>query len=722
MALVEAYHRLPDLLSYHGEIEAVMIRILGGQPDAGPKHLPDYMRFGLHFRLEGLTPGLGREARSQGWRLLDAEPDVNPAFLLIPTYHRGKLVAVRSLRMLEAADSGLWPSGDYDLVPRVETVPGRPELKDAPAPHEEGLFDQDIVWVSVDPADALLLKSIGLHAVSLATPTRTLGSERGIRQLEDLGALDTQREPKKTIVVVDPGVTPDDGWGGLLRGLFDEVWQVGAAQPHYAAAKTVTGHLLAEVVRASRPLGFDQGREALRVLLGRVRDAGEECMVEPVRLPPRAAPGADVPLADAFDHFQPGEDFSPLRDFSALETRGETPTPKPPGQDHPDVHPFDVAPGGWPRAAYPSDYGRAELNRRLPDHFAGDKASFQIGDLVEGGEINWIAEPFIAARSITEVRGPSESGKSTFLASLAAAVTKGEHFLGRPCAHAQVIYVSEQRQESLDRQFSRAKASLEGVRFISSDKHWHLDLSQIVALVLRLLKPGRPGLVVFDTLFRMGKSERGKHRTRQHVNVLFETLQPLVNAGAGVVLVRHESGSDAVTEDSDASLVFKKSKSDGATRLIVVTSRFLDYGITLEVTKTGDGVEEVTHQQADLTQAQQRVSSTSSMSQGWAPRKNASKRARRSQIIDADVLGIIDQMAPLHPAVNDILAQLNGSDSKGYTEEVIRGSLRRLMEKGVVGRDPDHVAKKGAPHQYFRLREHESRSPRSPSGEDADRE
>jgi hypothetical protein len=719
--LVEAYNRLPDLPSFLGEVEARTNQILNRRFDVGTPRLPDYRGFALHSHLEGLTPGLGKEARDERWRVLDAEPGVTPAYLLVPTYHRGELVAVRALKMLEDdADSGAFRRGHYDLAPRVGTAPGRPEMEDAPAPHEEGLFDHDTVWVSVDPADALLLQSIGLHAVSLATPTRTLGSEDGIRQLEALGALSTQRAPQKTVVVVDPGVTPDEGWGGLLRGLFEEVWHVSAAQLQYDADRTVTGLRLAEVVRASRPLGFDQGREALRVLLGRVREVGDECEAEPERLPPRAEPALDVPLPDVTGPFGPGGELD-LTDPEAWAAYARRARETFPALEQPSAYPADVAAEGRPHAASPWSDGGAGQNRRPPRATGGAKASFRIGDPVDGGEIKWIAEPFVADKSFTEVQGPAKIGKSTFLAALVAAVSQGERFLGRPCASAQVVYVSEQLQAVLNRQFSGAADSLRGVEFIPFEEHRDLDLSQIVALVSRRLKRDRPCLVVLDTLFKLGKAERGKLRTAQHVDVLFDTLRPLVDTGAGVVLVRHESGSDAVSEISDAYHVFKKPKSGGATRLIEVNSRFAGI-FTVEVTKTGEGFEEVMHQEGDLTQAQQPVPSTPSGSHASAPRKETSERARRSQIMDADVLGVLDRAAPLHPTIDDLLAELGGSDRKGYTEGMIRGSLKRLMKDRIVDMDPNRAGKKGDPHRFFRLRESESRSLPSPSGGEEDGE
>ena len=77
-------------------------------------------------------------------------------------------------------------------------------VDDAPVPFKRGLFDM-ATWVSHDPVDALLLKSLGLNATSLADPFGTLGSREGLWHLQDLGVLSPRgTTPKGTLVIVDP--------------------------------------------------------------------------------------------------------------------------------------------------------------------------------------------------------------------------------------------------------------------------------------------------------------------------------------------------------------------------------------------------------------------------------------------------------------------------------------------------------------------------------------
>lgn len=255
--------------------------------------------------LEGLRTGLADEADEAGWRVdeppvtmtapwLEEGPPSDPItpYLLVPALSsasRDDRIAVRAV-LLENLGPGypfrFGPASKphHDAASRVEAAPGGPALSDVPTPFVPGAFDEEFVWVSRDPVDVLLLRGVGVNAVSLAAPCETLGSEDGLRGLETVGALNTQRAPGGTIVVVDPGAALSDDWGALLRGLYDEVWVVQSLEG--PADSRVTGPGAVEIARGCNNLGYDSGPAARTLLLDRITRVGHRRDDRPVRLPP----------------------------------------------------------------------------------------------------------------------------------------------------------------------------------------------------------------------------------------------------------------------------------------------------------------------------------------------------------------------------------------------------------------------------------------------------
>ena len=246
--------------------------------------------------LEALRTGLAEEADEAGWCVyeaptIDANPwsdDASPSappppYLLVPAVSADGFVALRGIP-LTATGLGS-PRKPHDAASRIEPASGDPDITDLPTPYEAGVFDEEFVWVARDPVDVLLLRAVGIHAVSLGAPSDTLGSAEGLLDLVRLKALKRRGRPHGTIVVVDPVTPLGDERAGLLCGLFEEVWEALPADRPPENGEVLTGAYIAREVRLGTEHGWDLERMQA-VLMGAVSHLGLRREVPPVPLPP----------------------------------------------------------------------------------------------------------------------------------------------------------------------------------------------------------------------------------------------------------------------------------------------------------------------------------------------------------------------------------------------------------------------------------------------------
>lgn len=262
----------------------------------------------LREYLDALKTGLADAANAAGWKVDEPGPELHNHFaddappsdfstptLFVPLFqpdHRSPSEGPSAVRRIPLGSQWHWhlhsPSSKpyNDAVSFVETAPGRATLSDVPTPLEHGAFDQEFVWVSRDPADTLLLKGVDINAVSLAAPSRTLGSARGLYDLIGLEALTYRTRPNGTLFVIDPGVTLSEEEVGRLKTLFVEVREAHSLEA--LAGRTLTGLDLARHIASSHRGGMSPD-EIRSYLLRWVSHASLPRHASPIPLPPRFA-------------------------------------------------------------------------------------------------------------------------------------------------------------------------------------------------------------------------------------------------------------------------------------------------------------------------------------------------------------------------------------------------------------------------------------------------
>lgn len=219
-------------------------------------------------------------------------------------------------------------------------------------------------------------------------------------------------------------------------------------------------------------------------------------------------------------------------------------------------------------------------------------------------DVDWIAEPWVAAGAITLIDGkPKVAGKSTLVLRMVAAVLSGSAFLGRPTTQSPVVMLSEERPETFRQGLRRAGLLTAG------DLHvvFHQDLKEMPwpdVMMLATWKCETVGsrLLIIDTLAQFCADTETNGRKALDA---MRPLQAAAAAGIGIVCIRHErkSGGDvgdsarggtAVTGAADIVLAVKRDAEEhGRARTIHALSRFDGVPGTTTVELGDDGYEVV---------------------------------------------------------------------------------------------------------------------------------
>lgn len=167
-------------------------------------------------------------------------------------------------------------------------------------------------------------------------------------------------------------------------------------------------------------------------------------------------------------------------------------------------------------------------------------------------ETNWIARPFVAAGSLTELGGKIKAaGKTTFVTQLVRAVLDGKPFLGQPTTKTPVVYLTEQPPASF--RVAMARAGLLGRDdFVVLSWNQTLGLSWDVVVRMAVEECKRRGsrLLVVDTLAQFARLEGDSENNSGDALQAMEPLQQAAAEGLAVIVVRHERKSGGPVGDS----------------------------------------------------------------------------------------------------------------------------------------------------------------------------
>jgi hypothetical protein len=181
---------------------------------------------------------------------------------------------------------------------------------------------------------------------------------------------------------------------------------------------------------------------------------------------------------------------------------------------------------------------------------------FYTGSEIAGmvsGDVQWLAKPWIAVGSITEVDGKVKvAGKTTFLTRLARAVINGSEFLGEETLKSKVVYLTEQPVTSFREALRRAEL-LDEDDFHGLFIHDTMGIpwTDVVKSTVRKALELEAKLIVIDTLPRWARM-RGE--TENSAGDAAQAIEPLKDAVSkhdlAVVFARHERKAGGEVGDS----------------------------------------------------------------------------------------------------------------------------------------------------------------------------
>ena len=192
-------------------------------------------------------------------------------------------------------------------------------------------------------------------------------------------------------------------------------------------------------------------------------------------------------------------------------------------------------------------------------------------------EVRWIARPWVAESTLTEVSGkPKEAGKTTWVMAMVRCMLDGTPFMGEPTSKTAVVYLTEERHTTL-------RAALKRAGLLERDDlvilQWQNTLgvpweAVVKAAIAECQRRGATVLVV-DTVSQFANLVSDTENNSGDALTAYRPLQKATAAGLGVIPIRHERksggnvgeagrGSNAFTGAAD--IVLSIGRPEGQTR------------------------------------------------------------------------------------------------------------------------------------------------------------
>lgn len=236
----------------------------------------------------------------------------------------------------------------------------------------------------------------------------------------------------------------------------------------------------------------------------------------------------------------------------------------------------------------------------------GNRLHFRTGvDIANetSAEVPWVAKPYFASGSITELTAKIKLGKSTLLLAAARAILDGAELLGERTTQCPVVYLTEQQQTSF-----RAAVKRAGL-LDREDFHvlyWHDTIGRSWPDVMRETiahcQEVGAGILFVDTLAQFAGLRGDAENNAGDALGALQPLQEAAASGLAVVICRHERksggdvgdagrGSSAYGGGVDVMLSLKRAEGQGraTVRVLHGLGRFEETPQTLVIDLTEDG-------------------------------------------------------------------------------------------------------------------------------------
>jgi hypothetical protein len=310
--------------------------------------------------------------------------------------------------------------------------------------------------------------------------------------------------------------------------------------------------------------------------------------------------------------------------------------------------------------------------------WAERKLIFQTAAEIANGtsqNVDWIAYPWVAAGSMTEVVGKIKTaGKTTWVTHMVRAVLDGIPFMGGRTNQTPVVYLTEQQAPSFRQALGRADLlHREDLYVLSWNRAFGSSWDEVIAESTAKSREVGSRLLVIDTFPQFAQLAGDTENNSGDVLAALRPLQAAMAEGIAILVVCHERksggdasdagrGSSAFGGAADIVLTIRKGSSRDTARSILGLSRFSETPTELVIELTAEGYQ---------------------------------SRGTRSDLVKADAEEAILSIAPSSEAEALTIDQLVSETAFGRSA-VQRGldSLGERIRKGGSGRRND-------PYRYW---------------------
>lgn len=253
------------------------------------------------------------------------------------------------------------------------------------------------------------------------------------------------------------------------------------------------------------------------------------------------------------------------------------------------------SPNGIHSAAYKKEF---PAESRLPFKTAVDIGNETVD------EVPYVAKPWVAIGSITEISGkPKSGGKTTFTLRLCGAVVRGSTFLNEATRKTSIVYLTEERSTTFREALKRADllAAEDFVVLFWRDT-WGFRWEHVIDEAIAECKRRAAELLIVDTIAQFAQFPGDSENTSGHVLEIYKPLQKAAGERLGVVVIRHERkaggdvsmagrGSTAFTGAADIIMSIRRPEGNvrSSIREIHAISRFNETPdeLAIELTESG---------------------------------------------------------------------------------------------------------------------------------------
>ena len=218
--------------------------------------------------------------------------------------------------------------------------------------------------------------------------------------------------------------------------------------------------------------------------------------------------------------------------------------------------------------------------------------------------IAWIARPWVAPGSITEVTGKIKAaGKTSWVTRLVRSVLDGKPFMGEPTQKTHVVYLSEERMTSFQEALRRADLrDRKDLFLLLSHEIYGRSWASVIHAAAEECKARRAGLLVVDTFAQFAGLAHDQENSAGAAFVAIKPLQEAAAQGLAILIVHHERKGGGQVSDAGrgstaiggaADVIISLRRPDGnpkrSVRLIQALSRFSETPSELLIELTADG-------------------------------------------------------------------------------------------------------------------------------------